>query len=94
MDTPLFPDNENDALERDLASAIDGAESLLEIENRLRSLRHVQSVELKDYLLKSNPSQRVFIVEIAPPDGTALTKVVKVFDLGDGRYRFHEQSDR
>jgi hypothetical protein len=73
----------------ELAAAIDNAGSLTEIENWLRQQPYVTSVELAEYLLKSNPPQREFIVEFKMQDGSAITKVVNFFDLGDGRFQFN-----
>ena len=94
MGAELFPSMDIEALERELVSAIDSAGSLREIETRLRSHQFIKSVELTDYLLKSNPPQRDFIVEFAIPDSSTVTKIVNIFDLGNGHFRFHELRDQ
>lgn len=80
-------------LDYTLATAIDSAQSLDEIQAWLKSQRYVKSVELGDYLLKSNPPQRDFIVEFAMEDGTTITKIVNIFVLGDQQFQFHELRD-
>ncbi len=82
------------ALEKTLARTIDGAQSLAEIEEGLKSQPGVQSVQLADYLLKSNPPQREFMVEFKAEDGATLKKIVNIFDLGDQRFRLHTIRDQ
>jgi hypothetical protein len=77
-----------------LGTIIDQARSTAEIEAWLRSQKCVKSVELADYLLKSDPPQRDFIVEFRLQDGSTLKKVVNMYDLGNERYRFHELRDQ
>ena len=82
-----------DVRKKELAAAIDNAGSLSEIENWLRQQPDVTSVELAEYLLKSNPPQREFIVKFKLQDGSAITKIVNFFDLGDGRFQFNALRD-
>jgi len=81
------------ALEKTLATAIDSAQSLHEIEAWLKSLRCVKSVQLADYLLKSNPPQRDFVMEFRMEDGSTVKKIVNIFDLGNQQFRFHKLRD-
>ncbi len=81
------------AFEKKAASAIDSAESLEEIETFLRSQPGVKSVQLTDYLMKSNPPQREFIVEFSMQDGSTVKKIVNIFDLGNQRFEFNELRD-
>lgn len=81
-------------LEDALATAMDSARSLDEIEAGLKSQQCVKSVELRDYLLKSNPPQRDFIVEFVKEGGSTVTKVVNIFDLGEQQFQFHKLRDR
>jgi len=81
-------------IERDLPEAVDAARSLEEIGGWLRSQPGVRSVELSDYLLKSHPPQRDFVVELDGEAGTRLRKVVNVVDLGDGRFEFRTLRNR
>jgi hypothetical protein len=83
-----------EVLGKTLASAIDSARSLGEIEAWLRSQQYVESVQLAGYLLKSNPPQRDLIVEFSTEDGSTIRKIVNIFDLGDQRFRFHKLRDR
>jgi hypothetical protein len=71
-----------------LEGAIDGARALDDVAGWLRRQPAVRSVRLTDGMLKSNPPQREFIVDVASSDGSARTCVVTVYDLGEGRYRF------
>lgn len=79
--------------EKQAASAIESAESLDEIEAWLRAQQGVKSVQLTDYLMKSNPPQREFIVEFSMQDGSTVKKVINIFDLGNQQFEFHELRD-
>lgn len=77
-----------------LGTIIDQARSTAEIEAWLRSQKCVESVEMADYLLKSNPPQRDIIVEFRLQDGSTLKKVINIYDLGNQQYQFHELRDQ
>ena len=94
MCTELLPTVDFEVLEKTLSTVIDSAHSLDEIEAWLKSQQCVKSVQLADYLLKSNPPQRDFIVAFSLQDGSTLTKIVNIFDLGNGKFRFHELHDQ
>lgn len=83
-----------EALEKTLANVIDSARSLDQIETWLKSQICVKSVQLTDYLLKSNPPQRDFIVEFKMQDSLTVTKVVNIFDLGNQQFQFHKLRDQ
>jgi hypothetical protein len=51
-------------------------------------------VELADYLLKSHPPQRDFIVELKAEGGTTIRKIVNVYDLGKQQFRFNKLRDQ
>ena len=82
----------NDAI-GELAKALPGvantARSLDEIEAWLRAQPGVTSVELGDYLLKSNPPQRDFLVECTTKDGSRVRKVLNVYVLSGDRFQFN-----
>lgn len=78
------------AFEEKIASIIDSAVSLDEIEAWLRSQQGVKSVKLSDYLMKSYPPQREFLVEFSMQDGSTVRKVVNIFDLGNQKFKFNE----
>lgn len=80
--------------EKKLASAIDSARSLDEIEAWLKSQQGVKSVQLADYLMKSNPPQREFLVEFNMQDGSKVKKIINIFDLGNQQFEFHELRDQ
>jgi hypothetical protein len=80
--------------EKNLAAAIDSAQSLSEIESWLKSQQGVASVQLAGYLLKSNPPQRDFIVEFSMQGGSTVTKIVNVFDMGNQQFQFHKMRDQ
>lgn len=83
-----------EVVEQTLAPTVDGARSIDEIDGWLRSQRSVVSVRLADYVLESNPVQRELFVEFRLQDGSTLTKIVNIFDLGQGKFQFHELRDR
>jgi len=80
-------------LQETLAAAIASARSLDEIGAWLKSQQCVKSVQLADYLLKSNPPQRNFIVELKTVDGSTVKKIVNIFDLGNQQFQFHKLRD-
>jgi hypothetical protein len=82
-----------EAFEKKTASAIDNARSLDEIETWLRSQQGVRSVQLADYLMKSNPPQREFLVEFSMQDGSTVRKIINIFALGNQQFEFHELRD-
>jgi hypothetical protein len=82
-----------EAFQKNLVDAISHARSLDEITAYLRSQRCVKSVELANYLLKSNPPQRDFVVEFMREDGATFKKIVNIFDLGNQRFQFHKMRD-
>jgi hypothetical protein len=77
----------------ELAKALPGvagnARSLDEIATWLRAQPGVESVELSDYLLKSNPPQRDFIVACRVKGGSTVRKVLNVYVLGGDKFRFN-----
>jgi hypothetical protein len=91
-ESPFTVDVEVD--EQTLAPTVDGARSIDEIDGWLRSQRSVVSVRLADYVLESNPVQRELFVEFRLQDGSTLTKIVNIFDLGQGKFQLHELRDR
>lgn len=76
--------------ESTLATVINSARSLDEIEAWLRSQQCIKSLQLADYLLKSNPPQRDFIVEFAIGEDSTVTKIINIFDLGNQQFQFHK----
>jgi hypothetical protein len=77
-----------------IASVVDSANSLEKIDSWLKSQQCIKSVQLADYLLKSNPPQRDFIVEFNMEDGSTVKKIVNIFDLGNHQFKFHELRDQ
>jgi hypothetical protein len=94
MSDESVSDADLEALEKRLAAAVGGARSLDEIKAWLKSQPHVKSVELADYLLKSHPPQRDFIVELKAEGGTTIRKIVNVYDLGKQQFRFNKLRDQ
>jgi hypothetical protein len=89
-----FSTFEFQVFEKKAVSAIESAESLDEIEAWLRAQQGVKSVQLADYLLKSYPPQREFIVEFNMQDGSTVRKIINIFDLGNQQFEFHELRDQ
>ena len=83
-----------ETLKKALVAGIAKARSLDEIEAWLKSQHGVKSVQLADYLLKSNPPQRDFILELRNENASTVTKIVNVFDLGNEKFEFHELRDQ
>ena len=76
MDIETDPKINFELFKKTIADEIDSADSLDEIKERLKSQQSVESVELADHLLKSNPPQRDFIVEFKTEDGVKTKKIV------------------
>jgi len=76
-------------LAKALAGVADNAHSLDEIAAWLRSQPGVTSVELGDYLLKSNPPQRDFLVECTRKDGSSVRKVLNIYVLAGEKFQFN-----
>jgi hypothetical protein len=85
---------DSEVFQESLAAAIASARSLDEIEAWLKSQPCVKSVQLADYLLKSNPPQRDFIVEFKAADGSTIKKIVNFFASGSQQFEFHKLRDR
>lgn len=81
------------ALQEALTAAVGSARSLDEIEAWLKSQQYVKSVQLSNYLLKSYPPQRDFIVEFVMEDGSTVKKIVSIYDLGNQQFEFHQLRD-
>jgi len=77
-------------LEKEFCDAIESAGSLHEIGAWFKSQEYIKSIELTQYLLKSNPPQRELIVEFNTRGGSAVTKIINFFELGNGLFRFHK----
>jgi hypothetical protein len=76
-----------------LPAAIASLRSLAAIETWLKSQPGVRAVQLGDYLLKSNPPQRDFIIEAQTADGATVRKTIHVFELGEQQFQFHQLRD-
>ena len=76
-----------------LVATVNQARSVREIESWLASQPYVTSVQVGDYLLKSNPPQRHITVALRVEDGGIVVKVINIAVLGDDRVRFQELSD-
>jgi hypothetical protein len=76
-------------LARSMPGVADNARSLEEIAVWIKAQPGVTSVELGEYLLKSSPPQRDFLVECRRKDGTRVRKVLNVYVLSGGKFRFN-----
>jgi len=85
--------NDFDLLVRSLADVVARATSLEELRQRLLSEPCVASVELEDYLIKTNPPQRQFRVEFKMDDGSTAVKAVDIYVQEGQRYRFRSLHD-
>jgi hypothetical protein len=83
-----------EALKKTLTTVIDSARSLDEIEAWLKSQQYVTSVQLAGYLLKSNPPQRDFIVELKMAEDSTVKKIINIFDLGNQQFQFNKLRDQ
>lgn len=83
-----------EAIEKALPGIANGAHSLDEIETWIRAQPRVRSVRLADYLLKSNPPQRDFVIEYATSDGGTAKRILNVRVLSDRKFEFSGMRDR
>jgi ribosomal protein L16 Arg81 hydroxylase len=82
-----------DEIERILPSIIDQVTSIEELDTWLKSQECVQSVKLRDFLIKTNPPQREFVVEFKNSNGSTITRVIKIFVLETGQFRFNRMQE-
>jgi hypothetical protein len=94
MCTESLSTNDFEILESTLANSINNAQSLDEIESWLKSQKCIKSVQLVDYLLKSNPPQRDIIVEFSMEDGSTVKRTINFYDLGNQKFQFHQLSNQ
>jgi hypothetical protein len=80
-------------IEKTLPGIVEQISSLEELDTWLKSQECIQSVTLQDFLIKTNPPQRKFIVEFKSSKGSTLTKVINIFVWGDGRLEFNNLHD-
>lgn len=71
-----------------------GARTLDEIGAWLRSRPGVGSATLANYLLKSNPPQRIFTIQVRADDGEFIQKDIVIFALGAHRFKFNKIIDK
>jgi len=81
-------------LERALPSVANNAQSLDEIEVWIREHPCVKSVQLAEYILKSNPPQRDFIIECETKDGATVKKILNIYILSSQKFRFNNVHDQ
>jgi hypothetical protein len=81
-------------LERALPGVANAAHSLEEIAASIRAYPCVRDVQLADYLLKSNPPQRDFIIECETGDGLVVKRILNVTVRGDRDFEFNGVRDR
>ena len=80
-------------IEKTLPVLVEQISSLEELDIWLKSQECIQGVSLQDFLIKTNPPQRKFIVEFKSSNGSTVTKVINIFVLGDGRLQFNNLHD-
>jgi hypothetical protein len=82
-----------DKIERTLSDVIARISSLEEFEAWLKSQAYVESVRLEDYLLKTNPPQREFIVEFKTDESTIIAKAIAISVLPNQKFKFRTLRD-
>jgi hypothetical protein len=80
-------------VEKVLPIVVEQASSLEELDTWLKSQDCIQSVRLEDFLIKTNPPQREFVVEFRNNRNSMITKVIDVFVLTNGRFSLSELRD-
>lgn len=80
--------NDFDKLKETLSKVVEKVSSLEEFETWLKSQEYIQSVSLQNFLIKTNPPQKEFIVEFKINDGSTRAKAIDIFVLENGRFRF------
>jgi hypothetical protein len=80
---------DSNEIEKNLPVIVAQVSSLEELDTWLKSQECIQSVRLENFLIKTNPPQREFIVEFKSKNGSTITKAIDIFVLGDERLRFN-----
>lgn len=82
-----------DEFEKTLLRVVEGTHSLVELSEWLKSQKYVASTKLQDYLIKTNPPLKEFIVEFKMNDGSIQSKAIDVFILGVHTYKLKSLHD-
>jgi hypothetical protein len=76
-----------------LSEAVSGATAVSDIEAWLELQPYVRSVLTEDYLLKSHPPQRRFIVELSLGGAPAVMQAIDVYTFDDQRFELRDIHD-
>ena len=79
-----------DEFVRMLSRTVERAGSLADIEAWLRAQPQVTSITTEDYLLKSNPPQRRFLVELSLGETETRRHAIDVFTFDDERFELRD----
>lgn len=81
-------------LAQGLANAIRTLRSLDEITSWLGSRQGIKSVILMDYVIKTDPPQKEFVVTYTTDDGANAVKVIDILLLSNDRFALGSIHDR
>ena len=76
--------------EERVVDAVDRSRSLSDLSRWLESQHCVESVRLRDYLIKTNPPRREFSIVVRDAAGSADEKTLSIALLPRGGFAFHE----
>ena len=87
MNRDTISKDDFDEFEKTLFRVVEGTSSLAELSAWFKSQRYVASTKLQDYLIKTNPPLKEFIVDFKINDGSIQSKAIDVFVLGVHTYK-------
>lgn len=93
MAAPPEPPDDLGAFQARLSAAVSAAGSISEIESWLRNQPSVTLLRTEEYLLKSFPPQRRFIVEFDLPGGPPVAQAIDVYSFDDERFLLRDIHD-
>lgn len=82
-----------DCFARILIGALDEMTSLEDLYTWLKSQEWVDSVKMEGFLVKTNPPQREFVIQLKMSDGSIKTKVVDIYQHYDNTLKFRAIHD-
>ena len=85
--------NDFDQIKETLSNVVERVSSLEEFDAWLRSQECIESVNLEDFLIKTEPPQREFVVEFKMADSSTKKKAIDIVLLGDQGFRLSEFYD-
>jgi len=91
---PLYDELPLDGFTQALARVIAKAQSIGEIAQWLNDQPLVASVQVADYLRKTQPPQREILLQLRDDSAGLRSKSVTIYELGAQQFQLHRLRDR